>query len=107
VPFNAMICSFCKWGPQSSLILSKNHTINILKMQVTHYIICNLLLVITFITYPKSGDFLIDNDLLFEVGGQNKTREQIKGIENSYIAADGILYGFKEIYPLWLFGFLY
>jgi hypothetical protein len=59
------------------------------------------------ISYPKSGDFLIDSKILFEIGGQNKTREQIKGIENSYIAADGIEYGFKEKFPLWLFGFLY
>jgi predicted AAA+ superfamily ATPase len=59
------------------------------------------------ISYPKSGDFLIDNKFLFEIGGKTKTREQIKGIENSYIAADGIEYGFKDKYPLWLFGFLY
>jgi len=59
------------------------------------------------ISYPKSGDFLIDNKFLFEIGGKNKNREQIKGIENSYIAADDIEYGFKNKYPLWLFGFLY
>jgi predicted AAA+ superfamily ATPase len=59
------------------------------------------------LSYSKIGDFSIDNKYVFEVGGQNKTREQIKGIENSYIAADGIEYGFKDKIPLWLFGFLY
>ena len=31
----------------------------------------------------------------------------IEGIENSFIAADDIEYGFKHKIPLWLFGFLY
>jgi hypothetical protein len=59
------------------------------------------------LTHPQKGDFLIDNQYLFEVGGQNKTRKQIKGIENSYIAADGIEYGYDNKIPLWMFGFLY
>ena len=59
------------------------------------------------ISYTKTGDFSIDNKYVFEVGGQNKTSEQIKGIENSFIAADGIEYGYKNRIPLWLFGFLY
>lgn len=57
--------------------------------------------------YSKEGDFRIDNKYIFEVGGQNKTRQQIKGIKNSFIAADGIEYGFRDKIPLWLFGFLY
>ncbi|MEA3494439.1 MAG: AAA family ATPase [Bacteroidota bacterium] len=59
------------------------------------------------VTYPKQGDFLVDNKYLFEIGGKNKTQKQIKGIKNSYIAADDIEYGYKNIIPLWLFGFLY
>jgi len=59
------------------------------------------------ISYPKKGDFLIDNKFLFEVGGQNKNKKQIHGIENSYIAFDGIEYGYENKIPLWLFGFLY
>ena len=59
------------------------------------------------ISYSKVGDFIIDNKYTFEIGGQNKTSGQIKGVENSYIAADGIEYGFKNKIPLWLFGFLY
>ena len=58
-------------------------------------------------TYPIKGDFLIDEKYLFEVGGKNKSLKQIAGIENSYIAADDIEYGFENKIPLWLFGFLY
>jgi len=59
------------------------------------------------VTYPEKGDFLIDGKYLFEVGGRNKTKKQIAGIENAYIAADDIEYGFENKIPLWLFGFLY
>jgi predicted AAA+ superfamily ATPase len=59
------------------------------------------------LTFPKQGDFLIDDKYLIEIGGKRKTDEQFKGIENSYIAADDIEYGFDNKIPLWLFGFLY
>jgi len=59
------------------------------------------------VSYPKKGDFLIDDNYNFEVGGKNKTRKQIAGIKDSYIAADNIEYGYKNKIPLWLFGFLY
>lgn len=59
------------------------------------------------ISYPVKGDFLIDNKYLFEVGGQNKSKKQIQGIGNSYIAADGIEYGYQNKIPLWMFGFMY
>ena len=59
------------------------------------------------ITYPKQGDFMIDNKYLFEIGGKGKDFKQIAGIENSFIAADDIEYGFRNKIPLWLFGFLY
>lgn len=59
------------------------------------------------VEYVKSGDFRIDEKYIFEVGGKNKTSEQIQGIKNSYIAADDIEYGNPKKIPLWLFGFLY
>jgi len=55
----------------------------------------------------QNGDFTIDNSLVFEIGGKNKSNTQIKNIENSYIAADNIETGFANKIPLWLFGFLY
>lgn len=59
------------------------------------------------VTYPKQGDFLIENRYLFEVGGKSKTQKQIAGIENAYIVSDNIEYGSYNKLPLWIFGFLY
>lgn len=59
------------------------------------------------ITYPKIGDFMVDDIYLFEVGGRNKTLKQIAGQEKAFVAKDDIEYGFENTIPLWLFGFLY
>lgn len=59
------------------------------------------------VTYPKTGDFLVNDKYLFEVGGKNKSKQQISGIENSFILADNIEIGFGEKIPVWLIGFLY
>lgn len=59
------------------------------------------------ITYPKTGDFLVNEKYLFEVGGKSKTKKQIAGIEDSYILADNIEIGFEKKIPAWLMGFLY
>ncbi len=67
----------------------------------------NQLLENHMLTYPDKGDFLIDNKFLFEIGGKNKTQKQIAGIENAYIAADDMEFGYENKIPLWLFGFLY
>lgn len=62
---------------------------------------------ISEVTYPKKGDFLIDNTYLFEVGGRNKGFNQIKDIENSFVVNDDVEVGYGNKMPLWLFGFLY
>lgn len=59
------------------------------------------------VTLPKFGDFMVDSQYVFEVGGANKTSRQIQGVPNAYIAADGIKTGGGNKIPLWLFGFLY
>ena len=59
------------------------------------------------VRYPKQGDFLIDNKFLFEVGGKNKTFEQIADVPNSYLAVDDTEVGSGCRIPLWMFGFLY
>ena len=59
------------------------------------------------ISYPKSGDFYVDERYLFEVGGKGKSKKQIHGIENSFILSDNIEIGFGNRIPLWLIGFLY
>ncbi len=55
--------------------------------------------------YSDEGDFKV-NDYIFEVGGAKKTSKQIKGLENSYILADGVLIGTKRQIPLYMMGFL-
>ncbi|MCF6367212.1 MAG: AAA family ATPase [Bacteroidales bacterium] len=67
----------------------------------------NQLSVNHIVTYPKEGDFLVDEKYLFEIGGKNKNNKQIKDIKNAFIVADDIEYGFKNKIPLWLFGFMY
>ncbi|OIP56370.1 MAG: hypothetical protein AUK54_02160 [Helicobacteraceae bacterium CG2_30_36_10] len=59
------------------------------------------------VTYPSKGDFLIDNNYLFEIGGRNKGFTQIKDIPNSFLACDDLEIGYANKIPLWLFGFLY
>ncbi|MFY7668409.1 MAG: ATP-binding protein [Crocinitomicaceae bacterium] len=59
------------------------------------------------VEYTDVGDFKINRELTFEIGGKHKTKEQIQGLQNAFIAADDIEIGFQEKIPLWLFGFLY
>jgi predicted AAA+ superfamily ATPase len=59
------------------------------------------------IMHTKIGDFMIDEKYIFEVGGKNKSFNQIKDIPNSFVVADDIEIGFGGKIPLWLFGFLY
>ncbi len=67
----------------------------------------NQIEVIHSVTSSRFGDFTIDDAFTFEIGGPSKTREQIRGIPNAYIVADGIKGGSGTKIPLWLFGFLY
>lgn len=59
------------------------------------------------IRYPKQGDLLVDERLLFEIGGKNKGFSQIRDISDSYVVADEVEIGFGNKIPLWLFGLLY
>lgn len=60
-----------------------------------------------FVTYPVSGDFLVDGKYLFEVGGRKKSFEQIKDMADSYLAVDDTEIGHHNRIPLWMFGLLY
>lgn len=55
----------------------------------------------------KKGDFLIDGKCTIEVGGADKSFEQIKDFPDSYLAIDDVEFGRGNKIPLWLFGFLY
>jgi hypothetical protein len=59
------------------------------------------------LNYSDKADFLIDDKYTFEIGGKSKTQNQIRDMENAYIASDDIIYGFQNKIPLWLFGFMY
>jgi predicted AAA+ superfamily ATPase len=56
---------------------------------------------------PKNGDFKVDNQYVFEIGGKKKGFEQIKDHDKAYLAIDNIELGIDKKIPLWLFGFLY
>ena len=58
------------------------------------------------IFYTKNGD-ITNNKYIFEIGGKNKNKKQIKDIRNSYFVIDDIIIGSKNTMPLYLFGFLY
>lgn len=59
------------------------------------------------LTASKKADFMVNNKYTFEIGGRNKNKSQISGIDNAFIALDNIEHGFGNKIPLWLFGFLY
>jgi hypothetical protein len=59
------------------------------------------------LNYPKSGDFLVDGQYVFEVGGKSKSKKQIKDETAAWVVADGLEIGVEGKIPLWLFGFLY
>ncbi|CAA6819499.1 MAG: ATPase component BioM of energizing module of biotin ECF transporter [uncultured Sulfurovum sp.] len=59
------------------------------------------------ITSSDSGDFIVDGKYTFEVGGKNKSFNQIKDIPNSYLVIDDDFSMNEKKIPLWLFGFLY
>lgn len=59
------------------------------------------------ILYPLKGDFIVNEQYLFEVGGKTKTFEQIKDIPDSFLAIDDVEVGRGNKIPLWEFGLLY
>lgn len=67
----------------------------------------NQLSAIGEVSYPKQGDFLVNDKYLFEVGGRKKTYEQIKNIPDSFLAVDDEETGRGNRIPLYMFGFLY
>ncbi|HEY5510626.1 MAG TPA: AAA family ATPase [Prolixibacteraceae bacterium] len=69
--------------------------------------ILNQLFVKHSVSYPETGDFLVDGKYLVEVGGPSKKSKQIAGLENAFIAVDDIEFPDGRKIPLWLFGFLY
>ena len=59
------------------------------------------------INYPKSGDFIVDDRYVFEIGGKDKSFSQLKNVKNGFVGADDIEIGVDHKIPLWMFGFIY
>ncbi|MDD2735021.1 MAG: AAA family ATPase [Desulfuromonadaceae bacterium] len=54
-----------------------------------------------------SGDFIVNGQHTFEIGGKKKGFKQVSGVADAFVVADDIETGFKNKIPLWIFGFLY
>ena len=55
----------------------------------------------------KQADFLVNDQLIFEIGGLNKTAQQIRGLPDAWVVQDDLAFPVGRALPLWLFGFLY
>ena len=78
------------------------------------FVINQLALAGYLVTSSSKGDMAVtsrktlsSDEYIFEIGGKNKTTKQIQNVNNSYLILDDILYGDKNVIPLYLLGFLY
>ncbi len=55
----------------------------------------------------EKGDFIINQQYTFEIGGKNKPTKQVRGLEKAFVVKDDIEIGSLNIIPLYLFGFMY
>lgn len=70
--------------------------------------VVNQLSVGHIVEYGKAqGDFKVDGGITIEVGGKDKTFDQIADIPNSFVLADSMEFPVGKKLPLWLMGFLY
>lgn len=59
------------------------------------------------VTFPKQGDFLVDETYLLEIGGAGKGSSQVSNFENHLIFSDDLEIGWGRKLPLFLLGLLY
>lgn len=55
----------------------------------------------------EQTDFLINEKYSFEIGGRNKKKSQLRGLDNAFVVKDDITFGTGKIIPLWMFGMMY
>lgn len=55
----------------------------------------------------EQGDFKVDGKFTFEVGGKDKSFQQIANIPNSYILAENLDFPIGKKLPIWLVGLIY
>ena len=91
-------------NPNMLCALSSNLNVGTLR----ECFVVNQLAVGHTVEYGKTqGDFLIDGKITVEVGGQDKSFDQIADIPNSYILADSMEFPVGKKLPIWLVGLLY
>ncbi|QBN19857.1 AAA family ATPase [Flavobacterium nackdongense] len=59
------------------------------------------------VSYSEKVDFTVNETYWFEIGGKNKGKSQLVGLDNAYLVQDQIAIGVGNTIPLWLFGMLY
>ena len=59
------------------------------------------------VAFSNVLDFKISDKYNIEIGGKNKTKKQIAGLENAFTVLDNIEIGYGNQIPLWLFGMTY
>ncbi len=57
--------------------------------------------------YHDRGDFIVDDQFIFEIGGAGKSGRQLDRQSDAYLVADDIETGAPNRIPLWLFGMGY
>ena len=91
-------------NPNMLCALSSNLNVGTLR----ECFVVNQLSVDHTVEYGKTqGDFLIDGKITVEVGGQDKSFDQIADIPNSYILAYSMEFPIGKKLPLWVVGLLY
>ncbi|MCQ2243976.1 MAG: AAA family ATPase [Bacteroidaceae bacterium] len=91
-------------NPNTLCALAKNVNIGTLR----ECFVVNQLGVNHEVEYGKAqGDFKIDGKWIFEVGGADKSFDQIADIPNSYVLADSMEFPIGKKLPLWIVGLIY
>lgn len=91
-------------NPNMLCALAKNVNIGTLR----ECFVVNQLGVNHEVEYGKTqGDFKIDGKWIFEVGGADKSFDQIADIPNSYVLADSMEFPIGKKLPLWIVGLIY
>ncbi len=59
------------------------------------------------VSLPKEGDFILDDQYTFELGGKGKSGKQISGKKNAFVVKDDLELPVGHALPLWMFGMMY
>jgi predicted AAA+ superfamily ATPase len=91
-------------NPNLAFALGNENT-NIGNLRETFFY--NQLRTVSSVTDAPKGDFTVNGQFIFEVGGKSKSFAQIANIPDSFLAIDEVEVGIGNRIPLWMFGLLY